>query len=161
MSISWPHRRAGYTAASPTARCCAWCARSPIVRRSRSSARCRRSGGRLRKRLRGGRRPADGWRCGKPLAPTHVEGVAAMNRLTVDERRRANELRRLSTTLGAPRALAVEELGERTGAGWGRNARLATLITVILGGVLALLQLAQTLSLYGPGSLLDWLLPRL
>ena len=66
-----------------------------------------------------------------------------MNRLTVDERRRANELRRLSTTLGAPRALAVEELGERTGAGWGRNARLATLITVILGGVLALLQLAH------------------
>jgi len=84
-----------------------------------------------------------------------------MNRLTVDERRRATELRRLSTTLGAPRALAVEELGERTGAGWGRNARLATLITVILGGVLALLQLAQTLSLHGPGSLLDWLLPRL
>ena len=84
-----------------------------------------------------------------------------MNRLTVDERRRANELRRLSTTLGAPRALAVEELGERTGAGWGRNARLATLITVILGGVLALLQLAQTFSLHGPGSLLDWLLPRL
>ena len=84
-----------------------------------------------------------------------------MNRLTVDERRRANELRRLSTTLGPPRALAVEELGERTAAGWGRNARLATLITVILGGVLALFQLAQTLSLYGPGSLLDWLLPRL
>ena len=84
-----------------------------------------------------------------------------MNRLTVDERRRANELRRLSTTLGAPRALAVEELGERTSVAWGRNARLATLITVILGGVLALLQLAQTLSLYGPGSLLDWLLPRL
>jgi hypothetical protein len=84
-----------------------------------------------------------------------------MNRLTVDERRRANELRRVSTTLGASRALAVEELGGRTGAGWGRNARLATLITVILGGVLALLQLAHTLSLYGPGSLLDWLLPRL
>ena len=84
-----------------------------------------------------------------------------MNRLTVDERRRANELRRLSTTLGAPRALAVEELAERTSVAWGRNARLATLITVILGGVLALLQLAQTLSLYGPGSLLDWLLPRL
>ena len=84
-----------------------------------------------------------------------------MNRLTVDERRRANELRRLSTTLGAPRALAVDELSDRTGAGWGRNARLATLVTVILGGVLALLQLAQTLSVYGPGSLLDWLLPRL
>ena len=84
-----------------------------------------------------------------------------MNRLTVDERRRANELRRLRTTPGAPRALAVEDLHERTGAGWGRNARLATLITVILGGAFALLQLAQTLSLYGPGSLLDWLLPRL
>jgi hypothetical protein len=84
-----------------------------------------------------------------------------MNRLTVDERRRANELRRVSATLGAPRALAVADLSERTGAGWGRNARLVTLITVILGGVLALLQLAQTLSIYGPGSLLDWLLPRL
>jgi len=35
------------------------------------------------------------------------------------------------------------------------------LVTVALGGALALLQLAQTLSLYGPGSLLDWLLPRL
>ena len=84
-----------------------------------------------------------------------------MNRLTADERRRAHELRRLSTTLGAPRAVAIEDLHERTSAGWGRNARLATLVTVIVGGALALLQLAQALSLYGPGPLLDWLLPRL
>ena len=82
-----------------------------------------------------------------------------MNRLTVDERRRTNELRRVSATTGASR-VSVDHLEDRT-AGWGRNARVATLVTVALGGALALLQLAQTLSLYGPGSLLDWLLPRL
>jgi hypothetical protein len=82
-----------------------------------------------------------------------------MNRLTVDERRRANELRRLGATSRGPRAITVEHLQPRTG--WGRNARVATLITVALGGAAALFQLAQMLSLYGPGSLLDWLLPRL
>jgi hypothetical protein len=80
-----------------------------------------------------------------------------MNRMTGDERRRANELRKMAATSRASRAIAVRDAG----AGWGRNARLATLITLILGGLLAVLQLAQTLSLHGPGSLLDWLLPRL
>ena len=84
-----------------------------------------------------------------------------MNRLTVDERRRANELRRLGATTRTSRVVAVEEFQRDTAATWGRNARFATLITLVLGGLLALLQLAQTLSLYGPGSLLDWLLPRL
>ncbi len=82
-----------------------------------------------------------------------------MNRMTVDERRRANELRRIGATIRAPRAVAIEDL--RVGAGWKRNVRVATLVTLALGGVLALLQLAHTLSLYGPGSLLDLLLPRL
>ena len=84
-----------------------------------------------------------------------------MNRLTVDERRRANELRRLGATTRASQVVAVEEFQRGTAAAWGRNARVATLITLVLAGLLALLQLAQTLSLYGPGSLLDWLLPRL
>jgi len=35
------------------------------------------------------------------------------------------------------------------------------LVTLAVGGALAILQLAQTLSLYGPGSVLDWLVPRL
>jgi hypothetical protein len=82
-----------------------------------------------------------------------------MNRLTVDERRRANELRRVGTTRLAPRALVLDDL--RVGTGWRRNARVATLISLVLGGVLVLLQLAHTLAIYGPGSLLDWLLPRL
>ena len=82
-----------------------------------------------------------------------------MNRLTVDERRRANELRRVGTTRLAPRALVLDDLS--VGTGWRRNARVATLISLVLGGVLVLLQLAHTLAIYGPGSLLDWLLPRL
>jgi hypothetical protein len=83
-----------------------------------------------------------------------------MSRLTLDERRRANELRREGTTTRAARAFAAAEDLEHA-VGRRRNARVATLITVVLGGALALLHLAQTLSLYGPGSLLDWLLPRL
>jgi hypothetical protein len=81
-----------------------------------------------------------------------------MNRLTVDERRRANELGRMGATTRPPRALAIEDL--RVSASWKRNARVATVIALALGGVFALLQLAHTLSLYGPGSLLDVLLPR-
>ena len=84
-----------------------------------------------------------------------------MNRLTVDERRRANELRRLSATARPTHALTVDHLHAPSGAHWGRNARLATLITVILGGALALVHVAQTLSLQGPASVVDWLLPRL
>ena len=83
-----------------------------------------------------------------------------MSRLTADERRRANDLRRLGARMHAPRVVAIEHL-ETPEVGWGRGARVTTLVTVALGGALALLQLAQTLSLYGPGSLLDWLLPRL
>jgi hypothetical protein len=84
-----------------------------------------------------------------------------MNRLTVDERRRANELRRLSATARPSHVLTVDHLQTPSGAPWGRNARLATLITVILGGALAIVHLAQTLSLQGPASVVDWLLPRL
>jgi hypothetical protein len=83
-----------------------------------------------------------------------------MSRLTAGERRRANDLRRLRVRMRAPRVVTVEHLETRE-AGWGRGARVTMLVTVALGGALALLQLAQTLSLYGPGSLLDWLLPRL
>jgi hypothetical protein len=82
-----------------------------------------------------------------------------MSRLTADERRRANELRRTSATTRGPRAMAVDE--ELPAPDWRRGARVATLVTVALGGVIALVELAQTLSLYGPASLLDWLLPRL
>ena len=82
-----------------------------------------------------------------------------MNRLTVDERRRANELRRMGTARRAPRTVAHEYL--YGGAGWTRNARVAMLITLALGGILVILQVAHTLSLHGPGSLLDWLVPRL
>ena len=83
-----------------------------------------------------------------------------MSRLTADERRRANELRRLGARMRGPRVVTIEHLEPRE-VGWGRGARVTTLVTVALGGALALLHLAQTLSLYGPGSLLDWLLPRL
>ena len=83
-----------------------------------------------------------------------------MSRLTADERRRANELRRLGARMRAPRVVTIEQLEPREAA-WGRGARVTTLVTLALGGALALLQLAQTLSLYGPGSFLDWLLPRL
>jgi len=81
-----------------------------------------------------------------------------MTRLTPDERRRANELRRSSTRGNAPRALVFDD--PRMRLGLKRNARLAALLTLVVGGVLVLLQLAHALSLYGPGSLLDWLLPR-
>jgi hypothetical protein len=84
-----------------------------------------------------------------------------MNRLTADERRRANELRRLSATARPAHVMTVDHLQTPSGAHWGRNARLATLITVILGGALAIIHLAQTLSLQGPASVVDWLLPRL
>jgi hypothetical protein len=84
-----------------------------------------------------------------------------MNRLTVDERRRANELRRLNATPPASRTIALEPLPHRTHVGWGRNARLGIAIIAVLGATLALLQVAHALALHGPGSLIDWLLPRL
>ena len=80
-----------------------------------------------------------------------------MNRLTAEERRRAAELRRTSQGR-EPRAIAVGTVSRpesRT-----RSARMAALVTIALGGALALIQLGQQLAMYGPGSLLDWLLPR-
>ncbi len=84
-----------------------------------------------------------------------------MNRLTVDERRRANELRRLSATAQTSHTLTVDHVPTPSDAHWGRSARLATLITIVLGGALAIFHFAQTLSLQGPASVVDWLLPRL
>jgi hypothetical protein len=82
-----------------------------------------------------------------------------MNRLTAEERRRAAELRRTSQGR-EPRVIAVGALPQRPESRM-RSARVAALVTVALGGALALIQLAQQIAMYGPGSLLDWLLPRL
>jgi hypothetical protein len=82
-----------------------------------------------------------------------------MNRLTVEERRRAAELRRTSQTR-QPRAITLETLPQRPET-LARSARVAALVTIALGGAMALIQLGQELATYGPGSLLDWLLPRL
>lgn len=82
-----------------------------------------------------------------------------MNRLTAEERRRAAELRRTSQVRES-RVLAVPTLAHRPESRT-RSARVAALVTIALGGALALLQLGQQLAMYGPGSLLDWLLPRL
>jgi hypothetical protein len=82
-----------------------------------------------------------------------------MNRLTAEERRRAAELRRTSQ-IRDERVIAVGTLSHRPESRM-RSARMAALVTIALGGALALIQLGQQLALYGPGSLLDWLLPRL
>ena len=82
-----------------------------------------------------------------------------MNRLTAEERRRAAELRRTSQ-VRETRAIAVGTLPHRPESR-ARSARMAALVTIALGGALALIQLGQQLAMYGPGSLLDWLLPRL
>jgi len=86
-----------------------------------------------------------------------------MSRLTADERRRANELRRIGAKMSVPRAITIEHLEAREAgeAAWGRGARVTTLVTVALGAALALVQLAQQLAVYGAASWLDWLLPRL
>jgi hypothetical protein len=83
-----------------------------------------------------------------------------MTRLTVEERRRMNELRRTTAVGRQPRAIAAESF-PGAGTDWARSARVASLITIVIGAALVIMQLAETLSLYGPGSLLDWLLPRL
>jgi len=44
-----------------------------------------------------------------------------MSRLTADERRRANELRRLGARMRAPRVVTIEHLEPRE-VGWGRGA---------------------------------------
>lgn len=82
-----------------------------------------------------------------------------MNRLTVEERRRAAELRRTSQTrqLHAIVPQTVPALPPRST----HRMRLAALVTVALGGVVALFQLGQQIAFYGPASLLDWLLPRM
>ena len=82
-----------------------------------------------------------------------------MNRLTAEERRRAAELRRMSQ-IRQPRAILVETLQQRPESR-ARSDRLAALVTIALGGAMALIQLGQQLAFYGPASLLDWLLPRL
>lgn len=82
-----------------------------------------------------------------------------MNRLTAEERRRAAELRRTSQ-LREPGAIAVGTLPHRPESRT-RSARIAALVTIALGGALALIQLGQQLAMFGPHSLLDWLLPRL
>jgi hypothetical protein len=82
-----------------------------------------------------------------------------MNRLTAEERRRAAELRRTSQTR-QPGAIAVQTVPSRPESR-ARSARVAALVTIALGGAMALIQLGHQLALYGPGSLLDWLLPRL
>jgi hypothetical protein len=82
-----------------------------------------------------------------------------MNRLTAEERRRAAELRRTSQTREAG-ATSLELTPARPESRT-RSARVAALVTIALGGAMALIQLGHQLALYGPGSLLDWLLPRL
>ncbi len=82
-----------------------------------------------------------------------------MNRLTAEERRRAAELRRAGRAR-EPRAIALGTLAPRSESR-ARSARVATLVTVALGGAMVLIQLVQELAMYGPDSLLDWLLPRL
>jgi hypothetical protein len=82
-----------------------------------------------------------------------------MNRLTAEERRRAAELRRAGQAR-EPRAIALDRLGPRSESR-ARSARVATLVTIALGGAMVLIQLVQELAMYGPDSLLDWLLPRL
>jgi hypothetical protein len=82
-----------------------------------------------------------------------------MSRLTAEERRRAAELRRTSQVRES-RVVAVGTLPHRPESRM-RSARMAALVTIALGGALALIQLGQQLAMYGPGSLLDWLLPRL
>jgi hypothetical protein len=82
-----------------------------------------------------------------------------MNRLTAEERRRAAELRRTGQAR-EPRAIALDTLAPRSESR-ARSARVATLVTVALGGAMVLIQLVQELAMYGPDSLLDWLLPRL
>ena len=81
-----------------------------------------------------------------------------MNRLTAEERRRAAELRR-ARQMREPRAITLDTLAPRAESR-ARSARIATLVTVALGGAMVLIQLAQELAMYGPASLLDWLLPR-
>jgi hypothetical protein len=83
-----------------------------------------------------------------------------MNRLTAEERRRAAELRRASQSR-QPRAITLDTLQRRPAESRARSARTAALVSLALGGALALIQLGQQLAFYGPASLLDWLLPRL
>jgi hypothetical protein len=82
-----------------------------------------------------------------------------MSRLTTEERRRAAELRRTSQLREAP-VLPIETVAHRPERRT-RSARIAALVTVAVGGVVALFELGHQLAIYGPGSLLDWLLPRM
>ena len=82
-----------------------------------------------------------------------------MSRLTTEERRRAAELRRTRQTPQAD-VVAVATIPEHPETR-SRSARLAALVTIALGGAMALIQLGHQIALHGPASLLDWLLPRL
>jgi hypothetical protein len=80
-----------------------------------------------------------------------------MSRLTVDERRRANELRTREIQRRVPRAVAHVDAGAR---GWEKGARRAAAIGIGLAATFAVFQFIQQLAVYGPGTLLDLLLPR-
>lgn len=82
-----------------------------------------------------------------------------MTRLTAEERRRAAELRRASQTR-QPRVITLAAMPQRAESRT-RSARVAALVTIALSGAMVLIQLGQQLAMYGPSSLLDWLLPRL
>ena len=71
-----------------------------------------------------------------------------MNRLTAEERRRAAELRR-TNQLRESRAMAIGTLPHGPESRR-RSARVAALVTIALGGALALIELGQQLAMYGP-----------
>jgi hypothetical protein len=81
-----------------------------------------------------------------------------MNRLTADERRRANELTAQASRRVA-RAVTADQLAQQHG--WERNARRAAVIGLGAAATYAVAQCLQQLAVFGPGTLLDWLLPRL
>lgn len=83
-----------------------------------------------------------------------------MSRLTVDERRRANELRTLEIQRRVPRPVTAAHV-DAGARGWEKNARRAAAIGIGLAAMFAVFQFIQQLAVYGPGTLLDLLLPRL
>jgi hypothetical protein len=81
-----------------------------------------------------------------------------MNRLTADERRRANELR-VQATRRVARAVTADQLAQRQG--WERNARRAAIVGLGAAATYAVAHFLQQLAAYGPATLVDALLPRL
>lgn len=74
-----------------------------------------------------------------------------MNRLTADERRRANDLR-AQTTRRMARAITAEQPAQHQG--WERTARRAAVVGLGAAATYAVAHFFQA-------TLLDWLLPRL